>query len=298
MYGEHYSMGISGGNYVLTDYDTGTVYAFDVASGLLLSATTAGGQVTTNTIVAVSGGYQISQTSRSFTYTQCGSSLTTTETLLYTYYPIDGSPTSGLLQYVTLARTDASTAQIRRLAMTYYGNGDAGGIPGDLMTVALQALEGTQWATISTEYYRYYVQNYNGTSATQPGYQHGLKFVVGPEAFARLSREADPFTAPDEVVANYADYYFEYTAPGPGLNVQRVSKSVTAGGTLPHTFAYVASSFIAGYNNWSLKSTATHADGSQKIAYTNFLAQPMLTDLWATRACKPTAAGSITPSTT
>ena len=282
LYGEHYSMGISGGNYVLTDYDTGTVYAFDVASGLLLSATTAGGQVTTNTIVAVSGGYQISQTSRSFTYTQCGSSLTTTETLLYTYYPIDGSPTSGLLQYVTLARTDASTAQIRRLAMTYYGNGDAGGIPGDLMTVALQALEGTQWATISTEYYRYYVQNYNGTSATQPGYQHGLKFVVGPEAFARLSREADPFTAPDEVVANYADYYFEYTAPGPGLNAQRVSKSVTAGGTLPHTFAYVASSFIAGYNNWSLKSTATHADGSQKIAYTNFLAQPMLTDLWAT----------------
>ena len=109
LYGEHYSMGISGGNYVLTDYDTGTVYAFDVASGLLLSVTTAGGQVTTNTIVAVSGGYQISQTSRSFTYTQCGSSLTTTETLLYTYYPIDGSPTSGLLQYVTLARTDAST---------------------------------------------------------------------------------------------------------------------------------------------------------------------------------------------
>ena len=50
------------------------------------------------------------------------------------------------------------------------------------------------------------------------GLQHGLKFVVGPEAFARLSREADPFTAPDEVVANYADYYFEYTLTGPGLN--------------------------------------------------------------------------------
>ena len=79
--------------------------------------------------------------------------------------------------------------------LSYYGNGDAGGMPGDLRSADLQTLQGTQWVTISTQYYRSYTQNYDGTSNTQPGYQHGLKFVVGPEAFVRLSRETNPFTA-------------------------------------------------------------------------------------------------------
>ncbi len=279
MYGAHYTMAINmlSGNYVLNDLDTGTVYTFDATSRLLYTTTTAGGQTTTNTIGAVTGGYQISQTTRSFGYTECDNSLTTTENLLYTYFPIDGSPTSGLLQYATLTRSDATTVQIRRLAMTYYGDGDAGGMPGDLMTVALQTLDGSEWATISTEYCRYYVENYDA----QPGYPHGLKFVVGPEAFVRLSREANPLLAPDSVVANYADYYFEYTYLVGGNNSRRVTKSVTDGGTLPHVFTYESSSFADGPNNWSLKSVATHADNSQKTTYTNYLAQPMLTDLLA-----------------
>ena len=60
-----------------------------------------------------------------------------------------------MVQYVTLARTDATamqtaTVQIRRLALAYYGSNDASGLPNDLMTVALQALVGTRWVTIST----------------------------------------------------------------------------------------------------------------------------------------------------
>jgi hypothetical protein len=131
LYGAHYTMAISGSNYVVTDYDSGTVYIFDSVSGLLSSVTTPGGQVTANTIVSPAGGvYRISQTSRSFSYTQCGTTLTTNEALSYSYYPIDGSTTSGLLQYVILSRTDAATVQIRQLAVSYYGNNDPSGMPG------------------------------------------------------------------------------------------------------------------------------------------------------------------------
>ena len=117
MDGQHATMSVSGGNYLITDYDSGEVHSFDMASRLLASTTTAGGQITANLIVPLGGGqYQIAQTSRSLSYTGCGNSLTTTETLSYSYFPNDGSASSGLLQYVTLSRTDSSTIQIRRLA--------------------------------------------------------------------------------------------------------------------------------------------------------------------------------------
>ena len=142
----------------------------------------------------------------------------------------------------------SQTEQIRRLAMTYYGSGDPGGNLGDLMTVSLQTLVGTRWETISTSTTATTPQIYDGTANTQPGYVHGLKFVVGPEAFARLSRQTNPFTAPDQTVANYADRYFEYTALVGGVNSRRVTKSVTDGGTLPHYFAYTSSGFTTDYN--------------------------------------------------
>ena len=275
--------------YRICDPDTGTTYLFDPTTGLLYSTTTGGGQITQNTIATVAGFNRITQSIRSLTYTRCGESLTTTETWQYDYFT-SGSH-SGLLQYATLSRTDDSTVAIRRLSMTYYQSGDAGGNLGDLQSVSLQTLDGTEWATISTTLYRYYIQNYDGTTNTQPGYQHGLKFVVGPEAYARLARQCDPLIAPDDTTAKFADYYYEFTALVSGTNSRRVTKSVTDGGTLPHLFSYVTTTVSGApadyFNNWLLQSTATHADGSQQITFSNYVSRAMLTDLWDTPGHQP-----------
>jgi RHS repeat-associated protein len=287
LYGSRYSMQLISGNYYLTDPDTGTVYVFNGASGLLAQVFTAGQQSITNTLTGGDAA-PITATSRGLAYSpcgECGPQLMTTESLLYTYFPT-GGPSAGLLQYAVLSRQDATTVQIRRAALAYFGTDDPGGNAGDLMTISLQTLEGSEWVNITTDYFRYYTQNYDGTSATQPGYVHGLKYVLGPAAFARLSRQANPYTAPDDVVAKYADRYYEYTQLT-GTDPRRVTKSVCNGGTLPHTFAYQESGNTPGYNSWALSCTATHADGSQKISYTNYASQVILTDFWDTPGYQP-----------
>ena len=113
--GQHSSMTTSddGRYYVITDYDSGTVYQFDIDSGLLYSTSTAGGQQTVNTIEGPVGGqYWISETSRTVTYSQDDKTVATTESLFYDYYPA-GGPNAGMVQYVTLARTDATPRRRR-----------------------------------------------------------------------------------------------------------------------------------------------------------------------------------------
>ena len=54
---------------------------------------------------------------------------------------------------------------------------------------------------------RYYTED-GGT-----GVEDGLKFMLKPAAFARLKNDpdiADPLTASDEKLAQYADFYYEY----------------------------------------------------------------------------------------
>ena len=111
-----------------------------------------------------------------------------------------------------------------------------------------------------------------------------LKFVVGPEAFARLSQVADPVTAPDSIVARYADVYYEYTDLESGVNSRRVTRAVTGAGTHVHDFAYenAPADQPLGFSNWQLKCIADQADGSQKITFTNYVRQVLLTDLWHT----------------
>ena len=95
---------------------------------------------------------------------------------------------------------------------------------------------------------------------------------------------ANPLTAPDSVVARYADVYYEYTQLADGQGGRRVTKAVTGAGTHTHTFTYTLapSGWTPGYNIWYLQSTGNRDDGSQKIVFTNFVRQPMLTDLWNT----------------
>ena len=69
---------------------------------------------------------------------------------------------------------------IRRATYDYYGADEDFGSFGDLKRVRIQDPEGEGWGDIDVHYYRYYKQG------DPNGFQHGLKFVLGPEPYARM----------------------------------------------------------------------------------------------------------------
>ncbi len=130
---------------------------------------------------------------------------------------------------------------------------------------------GTAWVDLETTLYRYYTAASSGSI----GFVSGLKYVVGPEAYRRLSADpnvSDPLLAPDSIVAQYADNYFEYDSD------RRVTKSVVAAGLRTYLVATTLSGNTDDYNNWFRKTTTTRPDGSVEIVYTNHLGQMMLRD--------------------
>jgi RHS repeat-associated protein len=207
---------------------------------------------------------QIGSISR--TVTQNGK--TTTDSNVFEYYSTGEN--AGKLKSVTFQRSTNPTLGIRRIVYTYYGSGEEHGSLGDLKTATEQLLVGTTWVDHETSYYRYY------KAGEANGFEHGLKYALDAQTFARLKRDpqvADPFLATDAQVAKYADNYFEYDGD------QRVTKSVTHGGLFTYTFVYQTSAHSDYYNHWKLKVTETRPDGSQLVTYNNYIGQTMLTDL-------------------
>jgi hypothetical protein len=193
---------------------------------------------------------------------------TTTDANVFEYY--DTGAVVGLLKQITFQRSTNPTVGIRRMFYTYYGADEEHGSVGDLKTATEQLLAGTSWVDHETSYYRYY------KAGEASGFEHGLKYALGPEAFERLKSDpqiSDPFLATDAQVAQFADHYYEYDAQ------QRVTKSVVNAGLHTFTYAYQTSAHSDDYNHWKLKVTLSRPDGSQQITYNNFLGQAMLTDL-------------------
>jgi RHS repeat-associated protein len=250
------------GVYTLTEED-GTAYRFSVASGYLLSTTTPGDQVTSNVFDA---GGKIIETRRQY-QPNPPSGPVLTESRLYTYYGSEGGENAGELKYITLARSASPTAPIRRLYFTYYGSGDSGGNLHNLRTLTVQVPEGAEWRDVGTRLYRYFGAN------DPSGYQHGLKCIIGPESFARLSEVADPFTAPDSLVSQFAGFFYTYSQ----VPARRLSKVVLAGGTRTYTISFtIDPSHADGFNNWRTKAVVTHPDGYQRAFYANHVHQEIL----------------------
>jgi len=187
---------------------------------------------------------------------------------LYEY--IDEGPNAGLMQSVTVRREASPITEIRRMVYSYYEENEDFGNEGDLKTATEQLLDGTTWVDHETFYYRYY------KDGDPNGFQHGIKFVLKPQAFARLSEDAqvsDPLEASNQKVAEYADNYYEYDQD------HRATKSVTHGGLLTYTFSYgKRNPQDQNVNHWHEKVTATYPDGSQKVTYTNWMHGVLLTD--------------------
>ncbi|MBS0208875.1 MAG: RHS repeat-associated core domain-containing protein [Planctomycetes bacterium] len=229
--------------------------------GQLLQQVTPGGA---NVSLSYDGG-QVAEMLR--TYSDGG--VTITESYLYTY--LDGE-NAGHIANVMLRRqigVGGPWYNVRKATYTYYASGDTDGLVNDLKTVTRWVPDGTDWTIDSTDYYRYYVDDAGGT-----GFAHGLKYVVGPEAYRRLTAATgNPFTASDAEVAQFADSYFEYDG------LRRVTLEDVGGGARTFRYAYSISAFADGPNNWTHKTVETRPDGSLNIAYMNHIGQPMLQEL-------------------
>ncbi|WP_235909042.1 RHS repeat-associated core domain-containing protein [Roseiconus nitratireducens] len=191
---------------------------------------------------------------------------TITEALAYDYF--GSGEQRGRLRHVTLRRkVDAGDWQdIQRAKYDYYGGGDNGGSLGDLRRARQQEpTSGGNWQDKNVHYYRYY------TAGEAKGFEHGLKYVLEPESYAKLSEVADPLTASDVQLAQYADYHFQYNAS------RRVIKETVQAGAMTFAFAYTVNNDSDDrYNQWRRKTVETRPDGSQNIVFTNYIGQVLV----------------------
>lgn len=195
---------------------------------------------------------------------------TVTETYSYAYVA-DGL-NAGQLQSVTLGiDRGAGSVSVRKAEYTYY-DGETepeSGTLNDLRTAIVSTWDGSAWQAIRRSYYRYY------TEGEPNGFTHGLKFVVGAEAWQRMEtatpNELDPVTATDEELRDYADHFFEYDTD------KQVTLEEVHGGSLNYSYEYAGpSSHADGYNNWKHQTTENLPNGCQQIVYTNYAGQVIL----------------------
>ncbi|MCZ2344266.1 MAG: hypothetical protein LC104_21105 [Bacteroidales bacterium] len=193
------------------------------------------------------------------------------ERFVYDY--LSSGANSGRVASITQERTTSGGTNwdtVRSVEYAYYVGVEDFGTLGDLKSATLKDAAGQ---TIDTSYYRYYTDSLSG------GYAGGLKYVVGPAAFERLSEAVtNPYTALDSEIADFADHYFEYdsdhrvvteVAAGAGC-------SACAGGLGEYTYTYTTSTNDLGFNSWQTKTVETRPDGSVRTVYTNPVGQVLL----------------------
>lgn len=193
----------------------------------------------------------------------------------YDYYTSGNN--SGRIQYVTLKR---GSTNVRRLYYTYHDTGAAtgNGLTGDLRTETLEQWNGSNWDNLGTSYFRYYTSNTYDAS-TNPGFEHGLKFVVKPEAYDRATSGGanDPDGISDTALLANADNYFEFTSDK-RVNKEKVNGPGPASSSSPSSYgyAYSQSGNGDGYNNWKNKNIETLPDNNTQTVYSNYAGQVML----------------------
>ena len=269
--------------YRLTD-SNGTVTEYDSLTGMFRRRTDAAGNKVEVTAL-YGNGFNFTDVER--TYTSGGDAVT--ERYQYTYETTTGD---ALLSSVTLSRSlnGGAFSNVSRATYTYYqdNNGSFGG-EGDLRTATTQLWQGGAWTGTATTLYRYYLRLTGSSSSSSSGAggflpTHLLKYVVNPASYARLAADpevSDPLTASDAIVAQYADFYYEFSSD------RRVTREMVQGGSRSFSFEYFQSAFSDGYNRWKYKTVETLPDDSQNVVYTNYAGQVMLkvlqngADQWA-----------------
>jgi hypothetical protein len=150
------------------------------------------------------------------------------------------------------------------------------GYSGSYLTqVAIQEPALGDWVDISKTLYRYWGSGYTG----------GLKYVVGPAAYASMLEDGiNPPDATEQELAEYSNNYYEYNVDTGSFMYRAVTNEVArnlAGGPgcAGDSFIRVANPNYpenADYNTWLWKITRTRADGVLDIVFTNAVGQVML----------------------
>jgi hypothetical protein len=267
---ESFTQDPSSGDFLLSDTagDVLDFYGFDstvpgAEQGQLKTFTDAAGNVTDLSSRTSDG--EVARVTRSSTI----DGTTVAEAFVYAY--VGSGVNQGLLQSAALQRqTDGgSWVTVRSVEYDYYDGSDSNGNAGDLKTAKIEDAAG---CLIDEDYYRYY------TPGEANGYTHGLKFFFSPASFARLSAAVpDPLTAPDTVVAPYADDYFQYDGQ------HRITEAVVqgagpsaSGGLGTFNYSYTTSHNPDDPNSWAVKTVETLPDGNQNIVFSNASGQLML----------------------
>ncbi|MBS0266027.1 MAG: RHS repeat-associated core domain-containing protein [Planctomycetes bacterium] len=270
--------------YVWTMLD-GTVTRFSSNTGAFISRSDTAG----NTVSIYSSNTNNSNpTEVRRTFTGCGSSAI--ESLVYTYD--NGASALPNLTNLLLRRSSDggnTWSNVSQVTYTYYNAGDTFGIAGDLQTVTTANWSGTGWENTGTTLYRYYPQpiptvSSSSSSSSSSGTggggpipptinvtaQHLLQFVVLPASYVQLAAFANPLTASNSTVLQFADYCYFYD----GNN--RVIGEIVKQGSQTYGFSATSSGNVNGYNNWATKTIETLPDGNQNIVYSNYAGQTML----------------------
>ncbi|WP_166442703.1 RHS repeat domain-containing protein [Phragmitibacter flavus] len=172
------------------------------------------------------------------------------------------APNADFQGYLSGVNFEIDQVPVQRASYGYH-SGSTGGSYGDLRTVVTENFDvaTNSWKAINHKHYRYYTSN-GGT-----GFTHGLKYVIRDTAYQRMVNAGhQPETAPEEVLAEFADFYFEYDS------LQRVSLERLRGGTQEFTFQYGSNPVqpsLDDVNIWNTRTVENLPDGSQNRVYTN-----------------------------
>jgi hypothetical protein len=183
-----------GDDLVLT-FPDGEVFTYlglddPIAPGMLSSAASAGGNV-------ISLSYNTNGSVASAIRTDS----TTVEEFQYQYFAYPNIR-AGWLQQVTLLR---NSAYVSRVTYDYWVGDVSFGSLGDLANVETfnYDVSTSTWVSTGTTHYRYWITD------DAPGFQHGLKYVLLPANYQLMVADGlDPAGVADDVLAQYADYYF------------------------------------------------------------------------------------------
>ena len=295
--------------YVLTDTagDRTTLYGFGTDVPAAEQGTFAGYAPASGSPISVTG-HNDAGAITSEQRSQTVGAVTTTESLLFTYYGGSVSD-AGQLANVTLERTVASggtstTSVVRQVAYTYYGSDSGDTAYGDTNELRTAAVEDGQGNILSEDYYRYYTAD--NTDAAGLG-DDTLEDAFNATAFARLQAAlpsgTTAFTASQAQVAPFATLQLDYgsvvddSVTWGGNSVEYVMPQVTwevvggmgttengSVGQGTYTFSYHnQSDAIAynsadpdGYNDWSTYTVETEPSGLTDTVYCNRAGQAML----------------------
>ncbi len=252
----------------------GSESVFDAVTGVLVKSVTPGGQTTVVTKLTTKK-TKIAELQQSATV----DGVLTTDRYTYEYF----QPFDQRLKSVTLARKvdSGDWVDLQRADYTYYELGDSLGDVGDLKTVITSVYQPNSESITGTTYYRYWKSAGSVTSSSSsswalipaPPYtpQHLIKYALNPAAYARMTADGyNPEMASDALLAQYADFYFEYD------DERRVTKELVQGGSQTFLFDYETSDFPLGLNSWATKTVETRPDGNRNILYCNYAGQTML----------------------